>query len=88
MSIAVGHYPLGDTYLDIPEFANLSISRNNYNARPKPAKRRTYFDSFIAFLDYVINYANQNIGGINNEEAGKKLYVNITRKTKNVCRAH
>ena len=82
MSIAVGHYPLGDTYLDIPEFANLSISRNNYNARPKPAKRRTYFDSFIAFLDYVINYANQNIGGINNEFKFRELVSTINQGTK------
>ena len=88
MAIAVGHYPLGNTYLDIPEFANLSISRNNYNACPKPAKRRAYFNSFVAFLNYVIDYANQNIGVINYVNAAKKLYGNTTRKTKNVCRAH
>lgn len=87
MAIAVGQYPLGDTYLNIPEFANLSICRNNFNACSKPAKRRAYFNSFVLFLDYVIDYANHNIGAIDKEEAGKKLYGSATRKTKNVSRA-
>lgn len=31
MAIAIGSYPLGQTYLDIPEFANLANCRGKYN---------------------------------------------------------
>ena len=88
MAIAVGHYPLGNTYLDIPEFANLSISRNRFRACQSARKRNEYFNAFVAFLDYFIDYANHNIGGIRSEDAGSKIYGTLKRVTKNVSRSH
>lgn len=87
MAIAKGTYPLGNTYLNIPEFVALSCCKSKFNACHGAKKRKAYHDAFIAFLDYMIGYANLNIGGISYQDAGAIIFGGTKRITKNVCRS-
>lgn len=69
MAISVGHYPFGNTYLDIPEFVSLWNLRLRFNECHSPKRRKAYYGAFVVSLDYMIDYDNLNIGGINCEMA-------------------
>lgn len=50
MAIAVGHYPFGNTYLDIPEFVSLWNLRLRFNECHSPKRRKAYYGAFVVFF--------------------------------------
>jgi hypothetical protein len=87
MALPLGHYPLGDTYLNIGEFVNLHKARKKYTHHATKPNESTYFDAFKSFLDFMSSYADANVGGLTHDEAASKIYGSTVRQTKKIAQA-